>query len=275
MKGVGLPMSLITRLFLPALLLSQLAGCATMTPGSLENVRVDSDKPHAGNVYLLRGWIGIFSFGINNLRDEIDHAGIRANVYQDDQWSALADAIDKKYAHLKTYEPLVLIGHSYGADDVLRICRHLAKSAITVDLVITLDPVSPPQVPPNVRRCVNVYQSNGAWDKVPAFRGVALHNESDSACDLRNMDVRVDRVDLLEPGTNHFNIEKNKKIHEEVLRQLSMTCPDRSQWTTLSHGPVPPATTQASSSMSAMRETKTPSSKVQAIGHDSAQKLDQ
>lgn len=69
-----------------------------MKPGSMADVRPLSDRPHAGNVYLLRGFIGIFSTGIDHLGEEINAAGVRAMVYQDDQWRTLADAIATSYA---------------------------------------------------------------------------------------------------------------------------------------------------------------------------------
>src|SRR3954452_10963911 len=156
------------------LLLLTASGCTTMTPGKLDEVRPVSRAPHAGNVYLLRGWIGIFSYGINDLGDKINKDGVRATVYQDDQWHQLAETLRAKYKGAHGPEPLVLIGHSFGADDVVRVAQELASANVTVDLLVTLDPVTPPEVPPNVRRAVNLYQSNGAWDKVPAFRGVPL-----------------------------------------------------------------------------------------------------
>jgi hypothetical protein len=206
------------------------AGCSSMTPGKAEWVQTHSDKPRAGNTYLLRGWIGIFSYGINELGDKINAGGVRACVYQDDQWRVLASAIKDRYQNARDAEPLILIGHSFGADDVLHVAQELAAANVTVDLVVTLDPVNPPEVPPNVKRCVNLYQSNGAWDKVPAFRGVPLKLAEGSKTELVNADVKKDRTDLLEPGTDHFNIEKKGKIHEEVLKQVLATCPPRPQW---------------------------------------------
>jgi hypothetical protein len=213
-------------------------GCTSMTPGRMENVRVDSDRPRAGNVYLLRGWIGIFSYGINELGEKLNKSGVRACVYQDDQWSALAEAIKQKYRSAKGAEPLVLIGHSFGADDVLRVSRELGQAGVAVDLVVTLDPVTPPDVPANVRRCYNIYQSNGAWDNVPAFRGVPL--KAAEGTELANVDIRKDRTDLLEPGTDHFNIEKKSKVHQEVLKQVLATCPPREQWARGRAVPAPP-----------------------------------
>ena len=40
-------------------------------------------------------------------------------------------------------EPLVLLWHSYGADDQIRVAQQLQKVGITVDLLIVIDPVTP------------------------------------------------------------------------------------------------------------------------------------
>lgn len=211
-------------------LLFAAGGCASMTPGKMQWVQPRSDRPRAGNVYLLRGWIGIFSYGINHLGEKLNKAGVRSSVFQEDQWKALADAIIQKYHDAKNPEPLILVGHSFGADDTLRVSKRLEAAGISVDLVVTLDPVTPPEVPANVKRVCNLYQSNGAWDKVPAFRGVPLTAQDPSRTQLLNMDIRKDRTDLLEPGTDHFNIEKKAKVHAEVLRQVLSVCPGRTEW---------------------------------------------
>jgi pimeloyl-ACP methyl ester carboxylesterase len=201
-----------------------------MTPGKMSAVQTFSDRPRAGNVYLVRGWIGIFSYGINRLGDKLNAAGIRSTIFQEDQWRELTAVIKEKYRDNKDHEPLILIGHSFGADDTLRVSRDLAEAGISVDLVITLDPVTPPEVPANVKRAYDLYQSNGAWDKLPLFRGVPLKLADGSHGLVQNVDVRKDRTDLLEPGTDHFNIEKKGKIHDEVLRQVLITCPPRAEW---------------------------------------------
>src|SRR5271170_4089923 len=74
------------------------SGCSVMKPGNIAAVQPVSAEPRAGNVYLLRGFIGFWSTGLNQLTDEINASGVHANVYQDDQWVLLADAIKAKYA---------------------------------------------------------------------------------------------------------------------------------------------------------------------------------
>ena len=81
------------------------AGCSTksMQPGDLTRVQTFSDQPHAGNVYLLRGFIGIWSYGIDGLGDEINQAGVRATVYRNEQWEELTAAIIEKYKDAKGF----------------------------------------------------------------------------------------------------------------------------------------------------------------------------
>jgi pimeloyl-ACP methyl ester carboxylesterase len=214
--------------FLAGLALA-MAGCRSVTPGSLDRVQPHSDKPLAGNVYLLRGLIGIWSHGIDELSDTISAEGIRASVYRQSQASRLAEAIIARYGGEGPHEPLVLIGHSLGADEALRIARRLAEHEIPVDLVVTLDPVYPPRVPGNVRLVYNIYQS-GLLDRLPLFRGVALSVADPGQQNLQNVNIRVDRRDLLEASTDHFSIEQNPRIHAEVIRKLHEFCPPRETW---------------------------------------------
>lgn len=216
-----------------------IAGCSAMTPGKLNAVSAETDRERAGNVFLLRGFIGIFSTGIDSLGEQINDKGVEAQVFQDDQWKSLAATVGERYRGTAAPEPLILIGHSYGADDVVRIARELDKYDVKVDLLITLDPVTPPAVTKNVVRAFNLYQTNGAWDSLPWLRGVELASVEGSAGVVENINIRKDRTDLLEPGTDHFNIEKKKAIHEEVMRQILATCPPRQQWVAR-HGGIRP-----------------------------------
>ncbi|HRK32406.1 MAG TPA: hypothetical protein PLD59_15180 [Tepidisphaeraceae bacterium] len=206
------------------------AGCKTTRAGSLAAVQPSSEAPRAGNAYLLRGFIGVFSEGIDTLTAKLNEAGVRAHVYQDSQWASLAQTIRERYRAEKNHEPIILIGHSYGADDVIRIARRLNEDKIEVALLITLDPVTPPKVPGNVKMCVNLYQSNGAVDALPWLRGIAVRPDDPAPTRLVNADIRKDRTDLLESGTGHFNIEKKQKIHSEVVKQVLAICPPRATW---------------------------------------------
>lgn len=189
-------------------------------------------------MYLLRGWLGVFSTGIDTLRSDLEGAGVRAAVYRETQESELARRIGDAYAGVapEAREPLVLVGHSYGADASIGIARALASRGIKVDLIITLDPVTPEPVPGNVVRVHNFYQSNGVLDRLPWWRGVPLTHEatatSQPATELRNMDLRQDRPDLKLDGLDHANIEDQPAVRAEVLAEVLKVCPPREVWST-------------------------------------------
>ena len=218
------------RRLLPLLLLCLAAtGCESMSPGYIDRIQPYSDAPRAGNVYLLRGFIGIWSYGINDLGEKVEASGVRASIFQEDQWEDVASAIAQRYRNANDAEPIVLIGHSYGADDALKIAHRLEDQGMKVDLIITLDPVVPPKVPSNVKLVYNIYQPS-LLDGLPFFRGVPLETSTRSATNLRNVNIRGERKDLLVEGTDHFNIEKNPRIHDEVVRKVHEFCPPREQW---------------------------------------------
>lgn len=206
------------------------SGCHGLAPGKMEWVQTASDAPRAGNAYLLRGWIGVFSTGVDELSQKLNERGVRAHVYQELQAGALADTIAKKYLGDGEAEPLVLIGHSYGADNVVRVARALEKKGVSVDLMVTLDPTTPPSVPKNVKLAYNYYQPQ-PLDVIPLFRGIPLKQDEGGSGKLVNYNLRSDRKDLLAPDTNHINIDKNPKVHDAVVQNVLEVCPERSQWT--------------------------------------------
>jgi pimeloyl-ACP methyl ester carboxylesterase len=220
----------------PAILLTLLlllgtttTGCATssMAPGDLQAVSSHGTDQRPGNAYLLRGWIGVFSTGIDSLTEQLNEAGVRAHVFQHRQWPELADELAATYNDDPDPEPLILIGHSYGADDVIRMARRLDEHGVTVDLLITLDPVTPPKVPGNVAQAINLYQSNGVFDVLPVLRGVGV--EAAEGVALSDWNLRTDRRDLLEEAghVDHFNIEKKAAIHGEIMNHVLAICPPR------------------------------------------------
>lgn len=168
----------------------------------------------------MRGWQDLWSQGIDRLATELDEQGLDAHVFRAAQWHEVADAIDR--SNIPLNEPLVLIGFSYGADDALEISRRLHRP---VDLVIAIDPVTPPPVPPNVNVCYDFYETNGVWDAFPWLRGIPLR--SDSPKQVVNVDLRKERPDLIEPRTSHSTIAENEKLHREIVRKVIEVCRER------------------------------------------------
>jgi hypothetical protein len=229
----------------------------TMKQGDMNWVSANNDtKSRAGHVYLIRGFIGLFSKGIDTMTDKVAGTGVAANVFQEDQTAVLGKTIVDKYkATNGKHEPIVLIGHSLGADDAIKISKMLEAENIPVDLLITVDPTKPPPVPGNVKVCYNYYQPS-VFDGTGMLRGIPLELEPGAKTQLYNLNIRGERKDLLEWDTNHVNIDKNSKIHAEVVKHVEEVCPTREVWAAM-HGQS--GATSAMKSVAPVAPTSQPS----------------
>ncbi len=124
--------------------------------------------PRVGHVYCMRGWLGIFSTGMDRLAEEIDsQVGVPAVSVADEEWRRLKGWLIIERGKGEIQEPLVLLGHSWGADDMIRVAQELKDQNISVDLLVLIDPVTPPPVPTNVKRVYCVYKSHPVSDAAP------------------------------------------------------------------------------------------------------------
>src|SRR4051794_18246686 len=110
-------------------LLSTMTGClglqlGTMKQGDMKWVATNTTGSRAGHAYLIRGFIGLFSYGIDRCTEKVGATGIEAHVFQEDQCQVLGETLVKEYkAAGAVHEPIVLVGHSLGADDAIKISK--------------------------------------------------------------------------------------------------------------------------------------------------------
>jgi len=218
------------------ILITGFGGCMDITGrgrAPLERT-IEADAPHhlrTGHVYCMRGWLGIFSTGMDALADKIDKTvGAPSASVANEEWMWLRKWIVEEYNKGTIKEPLVLLGHSWGADDQIRVAKHLQNANISVDLLVLTDPVTPPPVPPNVKRVYCVYKSHPATDAVPFWRGVPAAVE-DPKTPLLNIDLRTANVGFDTSGITHINIEKSDLVHNMVMEEIKKTCPLRDRAT--------------------------------------------
>lgn len=188
------------------------AGCARLSTGQIEDIA----PPRSVNVCLIRGYLDWYSTGIDDLTSELRRGSINAEAFREEQWGDLSQAIIEH-----PHRPIVLIGFSYGADDVILISRRMNERHLPVDLLITIDPVTPAAVPANVKRCLNFYEPNGFWDMFPWLRGVPLNGEAGVAPE--NINIRS-QPELDQPGTSHGTIARNEKLHARIRELVKSAC---------------------------------------------------
>jgi hypothetical protein len=156
-------------------------------------------------VYLLRGWFGVFSTGLDSLAAELRSKGIRAETINHLAWrSTLSEII--KYRTSGKSDPLVLVGHSQGGNNVIEMARLLEREKIRVDLLITLAPFGQDPIPGNVVRAINYYHSPG-W-------GMPLAADAGYRGKLSNINLGGDL------GVSHIAIDKSPKIQAEIERAI-------------------------------------------------------
>lgn len=157
----------------------------------------------AGHVYLLRGLLNIFSFGMDDLAAKIQARGIGASVYNHAEWQTIADEITAKYK-AGQHGPIVLVGHSLGADAVMFMAEYLGKKGVPVALVVPFDGTGSFAASSNVARVMNLTQRDYAYMR----RGSGFRGE------LSNIDVSN------QAGIDHINIDKSARLHAMVLAKI-------------------------------------------------------
>jgi hypothetical protein len=156
-------------------------------------------------VYLLRGWFGIFSTGLDGIAEQLQAKGVKTEVLGHLAWKSTLDKIIQERAAGKNYL-LVLVGHSQGANNIIDVARALEPHDIKVDLLVTLAPFMQDNVPANVVRAVNYYQSPGWGEPLTADPG--FHGK------LSNINVEGD-LNIV-----HTNIDKNPKVQADIVRDI-------------------------------------------------------
>lgn len=156
-------------------------------------------------VYLIRGWFGVFSTGLDQIAAELARNAIKAETIGHLQWKTTASAIVSE-RRPGASDRLVLVGHSQGGNDAIKLARDLVPHGVTVDLMITLAPFQQDPVPANVARAINFYQSGG-W-------GSPLVLAADAKGEISNIDMGSDA------GTFHINIDKNPKVQAQVVAAI-------------------------------------------------------
>jgi len=161
-------------------------------------------RPHGGgraHVYLLRGLMNIFSLGMDDLAAKIRSHGIDATVYNYTDAHALVAEITAKYKAGK-HGPIILIGHSLGANAVMLMGQEFGKRGVPVALIVPFDGTESYSASSNVARVVNMTQHHHM------SRGSGFHGS------LSNVDVSND------PSIGHITIDKSARLHAEVIRYV-------------------------------------------------------
>jgi hypothetical protein len=159
-------------------------------------------QPRA-HVYLFRGLADVFSTGMDTLADELNKRGVYATSHNHADWQMIADRAAADYK-AKKESPIILIGHSLGADAVMEMADYLGDKGVPVALVMPFDGTQSFPAPGNVGRVINFTQRDYAYMRPGlGFRG-----------SLSNVDLSANR------DINHLNIDKSPELHARAIKEV-------------------------------------------------------
>lgn len=159
-----------------------------------------------GRVYALRGLINVFSQGMDAMVDKCQARGITASAHGHVEYSRLAPEA-AEFAN-SGKGPVIIIGHSLGADAAVYMAEEMKKLGAPVALLVLFGPTVDLSIPSNVRSVVNYYQTTSLL-----WRGKATGG-SEFKGSIKN--VNLDDAE----DVTHFNIEKSERLQQQAMVQI-------------------------------------------------------
>ena len=165
-------------------------------------------QPH-GRAYLFRGVAGLlYSRGMDSLAERIEHIGIPASVHTYLLWRPTVEEAIRDYR--RDPQPVIIVGHSMGGDSALAFAERLNAENIPVSLLVTYDPTRiADDVPPNVERYINIYQSSNIMGGGNVVQGSRFHGHY-ASFNLKDHNEIV-----------HINIEKSEQIQDQLVTKIA------------------------------------------------------
>jgi alpha-beta hydrolase superfamily lysophospholipase len=155
----------------------------------------------AGHIYLLRGLAGVFSTGLDILDQKLIQRGFTATVHGHLDYEELASEAARLQKSGKG--PIIIMGHSLGADAAIFMANKMNSLGAPVALVVTFGPTMNLAVPSNVSQVINYYTGNTLVTKGPGFRGTISNVDLNGAADI-----------------NHLNVETSGRLHTSVISKV-------------------------------------------------------
>jgi hypothetical protein len=202
----------LPRLAIFGVLAATLSGCGSLSVFegflSSDGGLAQQQKAATGKAYVFRGMGGrIASFEMDYLRDKIAASGIDAETYNHINWSGPAEEAIARYK--RAPQPIMAMGHSAGGDAALAFAWKLKRAGVPVSLIVAFDPTrKAPDVPNNVDRFINIYQS------MNFFGGGYVRQSGDFRGHFSTVDLR-NYWEVL-----HVNMVKIRGLQDKVIAKV-------------------------------------------------------
>jgi pimeloyl-ACP methyl ester carboxylesterase len=160
--------------------------------------------------------------GFDQLAGEMRALNLSPTLVEWPLWEQTAQQIANDYAGPTDDHEYILIGHSYGADDAIRVARYLRDYAIEVKLLFLLDATSPPLIPDNVVQCIHYYEP---W--LPGILFPDFFSGNPVAADPGNTRTQITNPFFTREAfgdgvgcADHFSVDANQLMHNLILTEV-------------------------------------------------------
>lgn len=157
----------------------------------------------AEEVYMIRGFLNVFSEGMNQMTGRLRRAGVRVSSHSNGEWSSIADNIIKRHRRGKVSFPIVVAGHSLGGVELPQFANKLGKAGIPVKLVIGLDAgfANPQPFGKGAQRVIHYKIPNGnSFRRGAGFSG------------------KISNIVI--SGVDHVGIDKARSVQNKVIGNI-------------------------------------------------------
>jgi hypothetical protein len=157
----------------------------------------------------------VFSPGFGEICTRLRRAGIWTEDIgpAGDRWVCRYVIAEHRAGQLQG--PIILVGHSRGARNVVDTARELEKAGITVDLMVCLDVCLLPKVPGNVRQALNVYMSQPRF-----YPADALRPAPGATARIENLDLSGPDAPDLGGAVCHVNIAASRAVQDLIFERI-------------------------------------------------------
>jgi hypothetical protein len=208
LAGAGLVVAALVGLALPAQFLAsgakatgQLYAQNAVRPPSTARKNPQPQLQGPPQIYFLRGLMNVFSLGMDDFVRKLQANGIAANVMNHADSDYVASRIVSNY-NSGDHGPIVLVGHSLGADAVADIANTLARYNIPIALLVLFDGTEGHQIPGNVATAIN-YTRHFMIAAAPGSR------------------IAIQNVDLSgDPAIDHLNIDTTPSLQAQTMNYI-------------------------------------------------------
>jgi hypothetical protein len=161
-----------------------------------------------GYVIVLRGLMNIWSRGMDTVAKELEARGVRVHLDNHRFWKEIALELAKKYETDKSIAPIIIVGHSLGANAAVLMAEKLGQFSVPVRLLVTFDGLAHTEaaqgrISYNVKEVLNFYNSK--------VLGIEMFPGKGFSGTIENVDVQGIK------GLGHIKVDKNPELQARTI----------------------------------------------------------